>query len=56
MNEKKEFKKKQLNKEDYKIDEKIVGTLKKVGGTLGVLVIAGISVIIKGKFDNNEKD
>ena len=41
MEEQKEFKKKQLNEEDYKKDEKIVGGIKKVFGAIG----AGIAVV-----------
>lgn len=41
MDEQKEFKKKQLNKDDYKKDEKVVGGIKKV---LGAFAIVGASI------------
>lgn len=39
MEEQKEFKKKQLNKDDYKKDEKTVGGIKKVLGGLAMVVM-----------------
>lgn len=42
MAEQKEFKKKELNKDDYKKDKNIVGGIKKVGeGLLAVAVVVG---------------
>ena len=56
MCEKKEFKKKQLNKNDYKKDEKVVGGVKKILGALGVLGSLALSYVFKGKFEISKKD
>ena len=45
MDEKKVFKKKELNKDDYKKDEKVVGWVKKIGS--GVLLVGTVDAIIK---------
>jgi len=55
MSEKKEFKKKKLNKDDYKKDEKIVGGLKKGLGVLSVVLTVGVGLLTNGKI-NIKKD
>jgi len=55
MSEKKTFKKKELNKDDYKKDEKIIGGIKKVGGVLLGIGAIVVPLLTKGKFDISKK-
>lgn len=55
MSEKKTFKKKELNKDDYKKDEKIIGGVKKGLGLLAFAATIGIGILTKGKFDISKK-
>lgn len=47
MDEKKVFKKKELNKDDYKKDEKVVGWVKKIGS--GVLLVGTVVLDLRQK-------
>lgn len=56
MAEQKEFKKKELNKDDYKKDKNIVGGVKKGLGVLTTVAVAVGTYFLKGKIDNTKKD
>ena len=55
MDEKKVFKKKELNKDDYKKDEKVVGWVKKIGSDVLVVGTVVVGLATKGKIDLRKK-
>lgn len=56
MSENKQFTKKELNKDDYKKDVKIIGGIKKYGSAaLSLLLLVG-GALLKGKIDNDKKE
>lgn len=56
MDEKKEFKKKELNANDYKKDEKIVGGVRKGLGIAAMIGSVIGAIFLKGKNDNTKND
>ena len=56
MEEQKEFKKKQLNKNDYKKDEIVVGGIKKALGVLALVFTVAIPAVIKGLANSKSED
>ena len=56
MEEQKEFKKKQLNKNDYKKDETVVGGIKKALGVLALVFTVAIPAVIKGLANSKSED